>query len=190
MLLGLGRFNHFYTLFKFSLLVFDTVFVAFADIYFSMVNETTLQNQTVVEKRSLLRTILLVIIIIILLLGLAFSLYLVGRRVFFETGASQVGFGVPDSGNSYIFASPLKAAVGGEKIRITVFVLDGNGRGVIGKTVTLPANPALTISPVQPVTDQTGKAVFDVSASSAGLYALEASFDGETIPQRVQLRFE
>lgn len=142
------------------------------------------------KSNSSIKKFLVILLLIILLLGLIASVYLVGRRVFFSSSASELGYGTPDSGNSYIFASPLKAGAGGEKIRVTVFVLDGSGKGVLGKTVQLSENAPLTVSQVQPVTDQTGKAVFDISSKSTGLFFVEASFDGEIIPQRVQLRFE
>lgn len=148
------------------------------------------EQKVVGKSNSNIKKILLVLFLLILLLGLVVSVYLVGRRVFFSSSASELGYGAPDSGNSYIFASPLKAGVGGEKIRVTVFVLDGSGKGVLGKAVDLSENAPLTISQVQPVTDQTGKAVFDISSKSTGLFFVEASYDGEVIPQRVQLKFE
>lgn len=93
--------------------------------------------------------------------------------------------------NSYLFASPLKAkASTGERIRITVFLLDSQGMGVSGKRVILGRDDRLQVEEVQPVSDSVGKAVFDVSSNSVGVYQVEASVDGKTLSQRVTLVFE
>jgi len=92
--------------------------------------------------------------------------------------------------NSYLFASPLRAAADGqEKIRLTVFLLDSSGRGVVGQTVFLGQNESLTVSAVQPTTDELGRAIFDISAQTAGEYLIEARVSSEILPQRVKVSF-
>lgn len=84
--------------------------------------------------------------------------------------------------NSYVFASPLTAkADASQKIKVTVFLLDGEGRGVANKTVSLNTDPALTITPVQPTTDNKGQAVFEVSSSTPGQYTITPKADANTL---------
>ena len=93
--------------------------------------------------------------------------------------------------NSYLFGSPLKAAASFEKVRVTAYILDGQGMGVSGKKVVLGNdNNGLQIFPISDITDDLGRAVFDVSANQAGLYLIEASVDGKSLGQRVTLSFE
>ena len=108
---------------------------------------------------------------------------------FFKSRASvsQASFSVD---NSYLFVSPLRAKANGqEKIRITVFVLNSQGLGVLGKEVFLSRDPSLSIDIVQGQTDNFGKAVFDVSSTKAGEYYLEVSVDGQRLPQKAHLSF-
>jgi len=92
--------------------------------------------------------------------------------------------------NSYLFASPLTAEVGGEKIRINVYILNKQGIGLSGKIVSLGQVENLRIGAIQPTTDFLGKAVFDVSGFSPGVYLIEASVDGKVLPQRVSVTFK
>ena len=93
--------------------------------------------------------------------------------------------------NSYMFASPLSAATGNvEKIRVTVFILDGTGSGISGKTVVLTGTSALAVTTIQSVTDSTGKATFDVAAGTSGTYTIGATVDGHSINQTVALVFD
>lgn len=93
--------------------------------------------------------------------------------------------------NSYVFASPVRASVNGDLIRITVFILDTEGRGVFDKKVTLQnSETTLDISEIQALTDETGKAIFDISASVTGIYLLESVVDNQILPQRVKIVFD
>jgi len=140
------------------------------------------------EKRHSSR-FLVVLLIIFLLFGLGYSVYLVSRQTRVKSRAATTGN--VELNNSYLFASPLRAKAGtGEKIRVTVFILDSEGRGVGGKRVTLGINESLAVEPVQPITDDLGRAVFDLSSVSRNLYLIEASVDGAIIPQRVNVTFD
>ena len=92
--------------------------------------------------------------------------------------------------NSYIFLTPLRAkADNQEKIRLTVFVLNNQGLGVLGKSVVLGQDPNLKIEGIQIQTDNYGKAIFDIAASKPGDYFLEVKVDGQILPQKAHLSF-
>lgn len=92
--------------------------------------------------------------------------------------------------NSYLFASPLRAKADGmEKIRLTVFLLDGNGMGVAKKTVEVNRETNLNVEEIQKVTDDSGKAVFDISAAVSGQYFLAAKTEGKEMAQKVRVVF-
>mgnify|MGYP001152381121 CR=1 FL=1 len=132
----------------------------------------------------------LIFLIFFLLVLISFSFFFGLYEVrFFKSRASvsQASFSVD---NSYLFVSPLRAKANGqEKIRITVFVLNSQGLGVLGKEVFLSRDPSLSIDIVQGQTDNFGKAVFDVSSTKAGEYYLEVSVDGQRLPQKAHLSF-
>ena len=92
--------------------------------------------------------------------------------------------------NSYLFASPLTAMANGkERIRVTIFILDSQGRGVGGKTVYLGQNEKLVTSSIQAVTDNLGRSIFDITSSTSGEYYLEAGVDNQVLPNRVKVSF-
>lgn len=92
--------------------------------------------------------------------------------------------------NSYVFASPISALSNGTSvIRITIFVLDEQGLGILGKKVDLSIKGSLVIVPVQQVTDQMGRAIFDLTCENPGNYTINASVSGATLPQAVQISF-
>ncbi len=129
---------------------------------------------------------LLFFLVILLAFALFFGLYEVQ---FFTNRASikRVSFSVD---NSYVFITPLRARANGqEKIRVTVFVLDDQGLGVMGKKVVLAPNEALNIENIQALTDNFGKAYFDVSSSKVGEYFLEVTVDAESLKQTSHLVF-
>lgn len=112
-----------------------------------------------------------------------------GEVRFMGTKASvtQASFSVD---NSYLFVSPLKAKANSqEKIRVTVFILNSQGLGVLGKQVSLGSDPSLVFDNIQGLTDQFGKAVFDVSATKGGEYYLQVIVDSSTLKQQAHLSF-
>ncbi len=96
-----------------------------------------------------------------------------------------------------VFASPVISKAGGmDRIRVTVFVLDDTGKGAINKKVdldckdkTLCQTAGVTFSSVQSNTDNTGQAIFDLSAQSSGSFELQASVGSQSIPQTVTVVF-
>ena len=99
--------------------------------------------------------------------------------------------------NSYIFASPVRAKANGDLIRVTVFLLDDQGNGIFDKKVSLRAldnevgsHGVLDIKEVQSLTDETGKAVFDVASSVVGVYTLEAFTEKLVLPQKVKVTYD
>ena len=137
------------------------------------------------------KTTLILLAVFFLLFSLGGLVIFVSQRTTFFGRAYTPRLGTNfSSQNSYLFASPLRAAADGqEKIRITVFLLDSSGRGVAGQTVLLGQNERLTISPVQPTTDELGRAIFDISSQAAGEYLIEARVGNEILPQRIKISF-
>ncbi len=130
--------------------------------------------------------LIIVFILILIIFGSFFWLYevkyFVGRA-----SVSQSSFSVD---NSYLFISPLQATANGvEKMRATVFVLNNQGLGVMGKRVTLSPDPHLNIETIQGVTDSLGKAIFDISSSKAGEYYLEVRVEDKVLSQKLHAVF-
>ena len=116
-----------------------------------------------------------------------------GRTTFFGKAANS---GVFNPTNSYIFASPLSVRAGGDKVRVTVFALDGQGKGIPKKSVVVSCkDPAacqaagITFVEVQPQTDTLGRAIYDLTAQNQGKFELQASVEGVIIPQTVTVIF-
>lgn len=125
------------------------------------------------------------------MLGLTvFSVFFFSNEVFLlktKADVSQASFSME---NSYVFITPLRAAAGGqEKIRVTVFILNNQGLGVLGKRASLGPDNNLSVEVIQDVTDQFGKAVFDVSSTSKGDYYLDVLAEGQKIKQQAHLTF-
>lgn len=132
----------------------------------------------------------LLMLSIALLSLIVFSMFFWFQEVkFFKIKAdiSQATFSVD---NSYVFISPLKAQANGqEKIRLTVFILNNQGLGVLGQKVVLGKDQRLQIVEIQSITDQFGKAIFDLSSSMAGEYYLDITVGGTKLKQQGHLSF-
>ena len=129
--------------------------------------------------------IVVLLLIIISFVG-AFGLYEVK---FFSSRAdvSQATFSID---NSYIFSTPSQARANGqEKIRLTVFILNNQGLGVLGKKIFIGTDSSLNIETIQGLTDNYGKAYFDISAIKAGEYFLEVKADDTVLKNKVHLVF-
>lgn len=128
--------------------------------------------------------------VIFLLLTLIASLVLVFRTtVFFGKAYTRSDSNITLQ-NSYLFASPLQAkADSKELIRITVFVLDGRGLGVSNQKIELIKPQTLSLQEIQSTTDDTGKAVFDLSSPTPGKFDIAATVGGVQIPQKVRISF-
>ncbi len=127
------------------------------------------------------------IFLLILLLFSVFFWFYEARYFVGRASVSKQSFSID---NSYLFVSPLRAnANGREKIRISVFILNNQGLGVMGKKVVLGNNPNLKINIIQGLTDNFGKAVFDVSSGKKGEYYLEVKVKETVLPQKAHLSF-
>ena len=92
--------------------------------------------------------------------------------------------------NSYVFASPISApADGAGIIRISVFVLNNQGLGVSGQSVSLKVDSKVIVSATQPVTDSLGRAIYDLTSTTAGSYTVTAEASGVSLPQTVSIAF-
>lgn len=134
------------------------------------------------------KSILFVIILLVVLVGFVsvFGLYEVK---FFNSRASVIStsFSVD---NSYVFTTPLQTrADGQEKIRLTVFILNNQGLGVPGKKVFVSPDSALNIETIQGLTDDFGKAYFDISSNKVGEYYLDIKADDTALNQKAHLSF-
>ena len=145
-----------------------------------------------IKKRSFKKGVILgLLILLILLFSLGAIIFFINQRTtFFGRASGNPVVGEVALENSYLFASPLSAQANGkEKIRITVFVLDSQGRGVYDKPVFLGQDARLEIKTIQGVTDNLGRAIFDVSSMTGADYLLEAKVNNQLIPQRVRVSF-
>lgn len=135
--------------------------------------------------------------ILVLILGLVIAIYLVQQRTYIrskaysysESEVPPVTSGQVSLGNSYVFASPIEAKSGGEYIRITVFVLDQEGSGIISKKVSVENVPDLIFDRNVRETDAYGKAFFDVQSRKAGTYEIEAKVEEKALDQKVTISF-
>ena len=145
------------------------------------------------KNRKKWSALLILLLIILLLFSLVFSVFYIRQRTTFfgRAFSSLETTGDVALENSYLFISPLSAQSGGkEKIRLTVFLLDNQGKGVANQAVFLGQNEKLEITIVQGVTDNLGRAYFDIAAFSSGDYLIEARVDNLILPQRVKLNFK
>lgn len=149
------------------------------------------QEEMKKKKDSKKAIILTLIILLLLLFSVGIGVVLVSQRTtFFGRALGPLSRGEISLENSYVFASPLVAQANGkEKIRVTVFVLDTEGKGVEGKPVFLGLNERLEINPVQAVTDNLGRAIFDIATTSPAEYLIEARVENRVLSQRVKVSF-
>jgi len=108
----------------------------------------------------------------------------------FFTGRASVSQASFSIDNSYIFSTPSQARANGqEKIRLTVFILNNQGLGVMGKKIFIGTDPALNIEAIQGLTDSYGKAYFDISATKPAEYFLEIKANDTVLKQKAHLVF-
>jgi hypothetical protein len=146
-----------------------------------------------VSRKAMYTLIVFVFIVLLLIL----FLYLSRNSNFFGRGktssnSTQINNGsVLSPDNSYVFASPIRAKANGEQIRITVYILDDRGIGMSGKAVSIGGGNILQVNPVQPITDNQGRATFDIAgAGSPGVYIIQATVNGTTLIQKATVYFD
>ncbi len=129
-------------------------------------------------------------LIIFFIILLAFSGFFWLYEVRYKVGRASITSYSFSIDNSYLFVTPLRAKANSqEKIRVTVFVLNNQGLGVMGKKVFIGMDSSLNIETIQGLTDSYGKAFFDVSASKAGEYYLEVTVDDSKLKQKAHLSY-
>ncbi len=98
---------------------------------------------------------------------------------------------IPSANTSLIFAWPLSAEADGKSlVSVNVFVRNANNTALPNKKVSLTSNLG-KISEVQPITDKTGKATFNLTSNSPGIAELTATVDNQIqIKQKVSVKFE
>ena len=151
------------------------------------------QAPTTEVKKSRKGIVTALVLLLIVLLSLWLTVFFINQRTSFLGRASSpsLSSGEIALDNSYIFASPLSAKAGGkEKIRITVFILDSQGKGVYGQPVFLGEDERLEVREVQSITDNIGRAMFDVSSSVSTDYFIEANVQNQVLPQKVKVSFQ
>lgn len=143
------------------------------------------------NKRPIVFIIVSSFFILILLTAIVLTVYYMRERLSLTPKAGFGGAGVVSIDNSYVFASPVRATAGGDLIRVTLFILDENGGGISDKKVNLVSETkGLVTKETQSVTDDTGKAFFDVSSDTKGTFYLNAQVDGLSLTQRTKLVFD
>jgi len=128
-------------------------------------------------------------VVVLLVLLLTMSIFANVRLIIFSRASSTgVDFSVE---NSYLFASPLEARANGqEKIRITVFVLNREGRGMSNQQIILSKSPELVLEQINSLTDTYGRAVFDLSTSKPGEYMVGATLEGKALGESLKIVFK
>ena len=135
---------------------------------------------------------LLILILVIFLITLGVLVYYIRFRTSITPKASSFNStNVVSLSNSYVFSSPIRAKANSDLIRVTVFLLDEEGLGIFDKKVSLRVlEGQLNIKEIQSLTDETGKAVFDVSSAIVGTYNLEAFTQDTVLPQKVKVIYD
>ena len=132
----------------------------------------------------------LVFIIILLLVIIGFVGIFGFYEIKFFTGRASVSQASFSIDNSYIFSTPSGARANGqEKIRLTIFILNNQGLGVMGKKIFIGTDPALNIEAIQGLTDSYGKAYFDISSTKPAEYFLEIKADDTVLKQKAHIIF-
>lgn len=128
--------------------------------------------------------------LLLLVIGLIAGSTLVLRITVFQNLATSSSNQISNLDNSYLFASPLAASADGlQKIRLTVFLLDGRGLGIGNQKVEINPPSPLIVTEISSITDTTGKAVFDITSTRQGQYTITAKVANRLLPEQVRLVF-
>lgn len=131
--------------------------------------------------------ILSVALVLIAMTVASGRLSLFGRA---SESSKPIGAGELSIENSYVFASPTQAQADGKaKIRVTVYLLNSQGTYVEKQQVNLKSSGNTNITPVQPQSDNMGRAIFDVTSQTPGDYILNAEVSNAALPQKVSISF-
>lgn len=131
------------------------------------------------------------LIIVILLTSVVLTVYYMRQKLYLTTNAQYTGSTRVSLSDSYVFASPVRAKAGGDLIRVTAFILDENGHGIGDKQVEIVNdNNSIDIKNAQNVTDDVGKAFFDLSANIPITAVLNIEVDGYLLNQSIKVKFD
>ncbi len=151
-------------------------------------------DEKIIQEENKRNPFLIIIILLFSLIGLFFlARDIIPQAIVYLTQAARTN--QYSLSNSYVFGAPLSVDADGQtKIRVSAFLLSNEGRGIADKQINLQVVPksgggAPRVEAVQPVTDNFGKAVFEVSSNVSGQYVVTAVVDGMEIPQTVTLTF-
>lgn len=97
---------------------------------------------------------------------------------------------IPSSETSLIFAWPLTAKAGSDKININIFVRNANNLPLSNKLVTLQTNLG-SIEKNNQTTDKSGKVNFILTSQNPGIAEITAIVDNQIqLKQTVTVKFE
>lgn len=145
------------------------------------------------NKPNKLNILLLFVILFVFLITLGILVYYIRYQTSISSKASTLNISLPVSiANSYMFASPVRASVNADLVRVTIFVLDEDGHGLVDKEVRINSNNTLglEIINIQVLTDGFGRALFDLRSSQRGEYKIEAEIDGQPLQQSLRVIFD
>lgn len=140
-----------------------------------------------VSKKIIIPIFIISILLIILIVILLF----INRKTSILPKAKEINVtSTVSMANSYVFASPVRAKANGDLIRITVFILDNRGMGIFDKKVSIREVDGLIIKDIQSLTDEVGKAIFDVGSAQEGIFHLEIEVSGIILPQKAKVVYD
>lgn len=129
------------------------------------------------------------IMLIIILLFIFLTGYWLYQATYYSNRA-QATLSTVSIDNSFTSTNPLKALANTkEKIRLTVYVLNDQGLGASDRKTTLSTDKNLFVEDVQSVTDQYGKAIFDISTNTRGIFSIDVYVDGKLLKNRATVNF-
>jgi hypothetical protein len=87
--------------------------------------------------------------------------------------------------NSFLLGEKISAKADGEdKCVVNVFVLDADGKGILGKQVQLSG-----LGSLDAITDNFGKATFELTSNVVNQYELAASINGAPLGKTMKVTF-
>ena len=90
--------------------------------------------------------------------------------------------------NSYVLGAKILAkADGKDKNVVNVFVMDSDGKGVVGKTVMIKGDPMNSNQNV--VSDIDGKSSFELVSTKEGQFEIKAEVDGVELTRGVKVTY-
>lgn len=128
------------------------------------------------KKNNLLSFSILLLLLLLLSVGVNI------RFLYSSKAAEPSQVQLVSSTNSYMFLSPVSAQANNtERIRVSVFVLNDKGIGVSNQEVTLQHVPEVKIEAIQAVSDNYGRAIFDIYTQTPGNYSVSAQVNSRVI---------